>query len=147
LYLQLVIQMQAMISDGSSSLGIFKKPTQVLGFIKQALDTTSSTSDSSSSGENKKKERPHLDGFKLSRLSVVDNDEAGEPSDAEDSDDDLPDSERLTANDEMTETAINLLLSVLEGKEPPINLDSCVKAQFYYIRQLTKTCRLELSLS
>ncbi|KAF5369873.1 hypothetical protein D9758_001077 [Tetrapyrgos nigripes] len=114
LYLQLIIQMQGMISDGSSTTGtgIFKKPTQVLGFIRQALDTT--TSEPSSNSENKTNERSQLPQFKLSGLSLAHADETG--SDA-DSDDELLDSERFTADDEMTETAINLLLSLLEANE------------------------------
>ncbi|KAK7470681.1 hypothetical protein VKT23_002103 [Stygiomarasmius scandens] len=113
LYLQLIIQMQAVMSEGSSTSGIFKNPAQVLGFIRQALDNITLISDESSV-KKEERERPQLD---IGRMHLVDDDESDERSEAGDSDDELPDSEKYTADDEMTETAINLLLSLLEANE------------------------------
>lgn len=85
------MQMQLQLLRGSSS-SILRKPEQLLLFIKQVLESTS---------ERTNDLQPH------SRL--------GDVEDGEDSDDDDPNSEIVKPNDEMVETTINLLLSVLES--------------------------------
>lgn len=52
-------------------------------------------------------------GLTMEDLQIVSNDE--ELSDGSDSDDEVPGTEGATSDTEMTETAVNLLLSVLEG--------------------------------
>lgn len=90
------MQMQLQLLGGSSS-SILKKPDQLLAFIKQVLESTSKDND---------------DASNASRFGVVD---TAEDSD-HDSDDEDPNSELVGPNDEMVETTINLLLSVLESK-------------------------------
>ncbi|KAJ3986901.1 hypothetical protein F5890DRAFT_1636144 [Lentinula detonsa] len=110
-YLQLIMQLQAEISDGSKSAGLFSKATQILAFIKQALETASSSPESVS---QKNVASPGKGKLRLSDLQLnSDEDRASEG----DSDDDLSDSEAFTADDEMKETSITLLLSVLEGND------------------------------
>ncbi|KAJ3794052.1 hypothetical protein GGU11DRAFT_759476 [Lentinula aff. detonsa] len=110
-YLQLIMQLQAEISDGSKSAGLFSKATQILAFIKQALETASSSPESVS---QKNVASPGKGKLRLSDLQLnSDEDRASEG----DSDDDLSDSEAFTADDEMKEMSITLLLSVLEGND------------------------------
>ncbi|KAJ4478038.1 hypothetical protein J3R30DRAFT_3290326 [Lentinula aciculospora] len=108
LYLQLIIQLQTDMSDSSKSAGLFSKHIQILTFIKQALETASSQSQS----VPLKKDVP-LRSVDL-RLNLQSEED---PASEGDSDDDLSDSEAFTADDEMTETSITLLLSVLEANE------------------------------
>lgn len=107
------MQIQTEMSDGSKSAGLFSKPIQILTFIKQALDTALTarpqvplpTKQKTSTGD-----------LRLSDLRLNVTVEEDPYSDG-DSDDDLDDSEAFTADDEMKETTITLLLSVLEGKD------------------------------
>ncbi|THV08587.1 hypothetical protein K435DRAFT_772052 [Dendrothele bispora CBS 962.96] len=112
LYLQMIIQIQTVMSEGSSASEIFKRPTQVLEFVRQALDTPPSLDTSSIKNQER---RPQLEIGSNNHLG--DDGDPDEGSDSADSDDELPDSERYTADDEMTETAINLLLSLLEANK------------------------------
>lgn len=82
------MQMQLQLLGGSSS-SFLKKPDQLLAFIKQVLESTSKDND-----------------------DVVDTTEDSD----HDSDDEDPNSELVGPNDEVVETTINLLLSVLESK-------------------------------
>lgn len=75
-------------------------------FVKHALDTTASTSSTNPID----KATSHVADMNL-HVSL----DEEQLSDA-DSDDDMEDSERFTPDDEMTETSINLLLSILEGQ-------------------------------
>lgn len=62
------------------------------------------------------KEADQVDDF-VAKLRISDPPEIADAADEDgDSDDDMPDSERFTADDEMTETSVNLLLSILEGE-------------------------------
>ena len=90
------MQMQLQLLRGSSS-SILQKPDQLLAFIKQVLESTSKHKD---------------DGLSANRLDVADTEEDSD----DDSDDEDPNSEVVGPNDEMVETTINLLLSVLESK-------------------------------
>ncbi|KAJ3722990.1 armadillo-type protein [Lentinula raphanica] len=114
LFLQLIMQLQTQISDSSKSAGLFSKPIQILTFIKQALETASPRSELVS--PKKKATSPGKGELRLSDLRLNPDDEENHDSEG-DSDDDLSDSEAFTANDEMKETSITLLLSVLEGNE------------------------------
>ncbi|KAJ3891226.1 hypothetical protein GG344DRAFT_88397 [Lentinula edodes] len=93
LYLQLIIQF-------SKSAGLFSKPSQILTFIKQALEAAASA-----------RPEPNYQKKKISN-----DEEDAEVSDG-DRDDDLSDSETFTADNQMEETLIILLLSVLEANE------------------------------
>jgi Required for nuclear transport of RNA pol II C-terminus 1 len=99
--------MQTQLSDGKTSSNILYKPTHLLSFIKHVLEPVDPN---------------HLKtpiGAKLEnaiRISELHPHEVeGELADEVDSDDDTPGSEIISADHEMIETAVNLLLSILEG--------------------------------
>jgi hypothetical protein len=122
LYLQLVVQIQTQLSSGDSSVNILKKPNHILAFIKHALQAS-----------QRKTEKPFVPqpktrtGLGLEDLRLAENEEEAEGSDGPDSDDEDADpdgdgNERPDAvGDDMTSTAVNLLLSVLEGKHPSLD--------------------------
>lgn len=113
LYLQLVVQMQNQMSASDSSLDILKKPDHVLSFIKHALQSSQQAS------ATRTPSRPATaSGLKLEDLRIVDADDEGvEPDSEADSDDeDEPSVPREGSDEEMTSTAVTLLLSVLEGE-------------------------------
>jgi hypothetical protein len=106
LYLQLIMQMQARLSDSKASGNMLKKPEQILTFIKHTL--------------NAARMKPvilddpdlhdDLEKLRLNRgPNIID------LTDEADSDDEMSDSEAFTTDDEMTETSVSLLLSILEG--------------------------------
>lgn len=100
------MQMQLQLM-GESSSSILRKPDQLLAFIKQVLESTTSQS----ADEVIESAIP-----KVNRLDIADI--GGKDSDDEeyDSDDDDPTSEVIKPDDEMVETTINLLLSILESE-------------------------------
>lgn len=115
------MQMQTQMSGTKSSSSILFKPTHLLAFVKHVLEPLptqppepirSRTRDSS----------PHIRLFP----NVSDDLE-----DEGDSDDDTPGSEVIGADDEMIETCINLLLSILEGAASLFDLPvhSCSNVQ------------------
>ncbi|KAF9451696.1 hypothetical protein P691DRAFT_723445 [Macrolepiota fuliginosa MF-IS2] len=107
LYLQIIMQMQKQLSEGTTS-NILKKPQQMLTFIHHVLESANS----SFSSEVRDTEQSRLE----EKLKFIPT--APEVEDVEgDSDDDMPDSEIVRPDDELTETAISLLLSVLEADE------------------------------
>ncbi|KAK7061701.1 RTP1-C1 domain-containing protein [Favolaschia claudopus] len=102
LYLQLVVQMQTQLSDGRSN--ILGKPANILSFVKQALESAGPESEPRAAA-------PLASPFKLNLESDEEVDGEG------DSDDDTPGADIISPDDEMVETAINLLLAVLEANE------------------------------
>jgi hypothetical protein len=99
--------MQTQLSDGKSSSNILYKPAHLLSFIKHVLEPMDPD--------------PHKthDRAKLASVLRLDGlhtrDVESELADEGDSDDDTPGSEVIGADHEMIETALNLLLSILEG--------------------------------
>lgn len=104
--------MQTEMPDSSKSAGLFSKPIQILTFIKQALDTALTAHPQ----VLRPKQKTNAGDLRLSDLRLNVTVEEDPYSDG-DSDDDLDDSEAFTADDEMKETTITLLLSVLEGED------------------------------
>lgn len=102
LYLQIIVQMQDQISGDSSPQGILKKPELVLQFIKHVLEP-SSTALRSISGQN----------LGLADLRIIPEDEPSVSGDS-DSDDERPEKTDSNPDEDMTETAISLLLATLE---------------------------------
>lgn len=101
------------MSTSDSSLDILKKPDHILSFIKHALQTSQQQALSKYAHSE-----PATDaGPKLGDLRIVDADEDDEDDILEgDSDDeDEPSVPREGTDEEMTSTALSLLLSVLEG--------------------------------
>jgi hypothetical protein len=97
--------MQKHLSEGTTS-NILKRPQQMLLFIHHVLEST--------------KASPNLEPppggsrFEQSLRFIPATSEASEEGD---SDDDISDSEVSRPDDELVETAVNLLLSVLEGRK------------------------------
>jgi len=102
--------MQMQMSGGGSK-SILNKPEHILSFVKHALETGTVTSMPSS--VHKKSETQKTRGLTVNDLRIVD-DEEDRATDS-DSDDEVPGLEGVRSDDEMTATALNLLLSVLEG--------------------------------
>ncbi|KAF7332143.1 RTP1-C1 domain-containing protein [Mycena kentingensis (nom. inval.)] len=101
LYLQIVVQMQQQLADGPST--ILGKPKHMLSFIRHTLDPQSS---SGSQPPTISARNP----FDFGLQSKDDNLEGD--SDDEDSGENV-----VGVDDEMMETAINLLLAILEGNQ------------------------------
>jgi hypothetical protein len=102
-----------MSRDDSSSNNILRKPEHVLTFIKHALqsDTVQDTVPKQASVDPSSRQR-----LKMNDLRIIPEDDPAEDNDTEaDSDDETPGLPGARPNDEMTITALNLLLSILEG--------------------------------
>ncbi|KAI0638028.1 hypothetical protein C8Q77DRAFT_405922 [Trametes polyzona] len=109
LYLQLVLQMQKQISPDDAS-SVLKKPEHILTFIKHALDSQRQA-DHSPSGRKTFSDG----GLRLEDLHIT---PRGEPEEAEeegDSDDEEGEEGGEQGPNDMTSTAVKLLLSVLEA--------------------------------
>ncbi|KAL0579533.1 hypothetical protein V5O48_002462 [Marasmius crinis-equi] len=112
-YLQVIVQMQSTMSQ-DSKLGGFKKPIQILSFIKQVLEDAAITR----STPQEKDERPSNIPRLVAQMTLGNEPQTvGETDSDADSDDDMPDSEKRDIDTEMTETALNILLAVLEGNK------------------------------
>ncbi|KJA30045.1 hypothetical protein HYPSUDRAFT_125960 [Hypholoma sublateritium FD-334 SS-4] len=98
--LQIIMQMQKRLSEGTTS-NILQKPDHLLSFIFHVLDAAGMTLQAGTDAGPPR--RP--------RLPVEDTLEDA------DSDDEAPDSEVIGPDDELIETAITLLLSILEADE------------------------------
>ena len=95
----MIMQMQMRLSEGTTS-NILRKPDHLLSFIFHVLDAASMTLEAGAdAGPHRRPRSPVEDILE----------------DA-DSDDEAPDSEVIGPDDELIETAITLLLSILEGK-------------------------------
>ncbi|KAL4242026.1 Tango6 family protein [Abortiporus biennis] len=134
LYLQLIIQIQTQLSSSSTSSSsstapnILKKPDHILSFIKQALETAFSDKEKDKASKEKNGRRHDIRvnrGLRMEDLKIVDEideDEAYEEFEEGDSDDEdvVEDDEgeggtKKNSDEEMTSTAISLLLSILEA--------------------------------
>ncbi|KXN90255.1 hypothetical protein AN958_04046 [Leucoagaricus sp. SymC.cos] len=109
LNLQIIMQMQKQLSEGTTS-NILKMPQQLLSFIYHVLESANSAPP-----EGRRLETSELE----ERLKIVSLEPQGEDQleYAADSDDDMPDSEVNRPDDDLIETSLNLLLSVLEADE------------------------------
>ncbi|GLB33780.1 hypothetical protein LshimejAT787_0106640 [Lyophyllum shimeji] len=108
LYLQIIMQMQAQLTEGKSSTNILCKPTHLLFFVKHVLEPGAPVS---SRADEKPQQRSVMDTLRIFP------DEQDSILEEVDSDDEMPGAEILAADDEMIETAVNLLLSILEANE------------------------------
>lgn len=102
-----------MSRDGTSSSNILSKPEHVLTFIKHALQ-----SDIVQDAAPKQASVDPISRQGLTRddLRIVSEGDPDEDNDTEaDSDDETPGLQGARPNDEMIITALNLLLSILEG--------------------------------
>ena len=102
-----------MSRDGPSSDNLLSKPEHILSFIKHALQngTTQDTAPKQASESRKSRQ-----GLTMDDLRIVPEEKRDDDVDMEgDSDDETPSVQGAQPNDEMTITALNLLLSILEG--------------------------------
>ena len=122
LFLQLIVQVQAQMSkDGPSCSNILSKPEHVFSFIKHALrnDSTPQSPESKTGPNNSSVCR----GMTMDNLRIARKEEQDEDLDRDgDSDDETPNQEDAQPNNDMMITALNLLLSVLEGTTFHMNL-------------------------
>ncbi|KAJ3558366.1 hypothetical protein NM688_g970 [Phlebia brevispora] len=111
LYLQIIMKLQTQSESGESSFNILKQPEQILSFVKNALD---SGREERTGPESKARKQSH-EGLSLADLRIVEEeDEDEEPGEEGDSDDEGGGG-GIDLDEEMTSTALNLLLSVLEA--------------------------------
>ncbi len=101
------MQIQLQLSSGESSFNILKQPDHILSFIKHALDTATTK-------PTRQPEPSQRKGLNLDDLRIVEEIEDDE-SESNDSDDEEDSSNPSSGDEEMTSTALNLLLSILEG--------------------------------
>ncbi|KAF8524594.1 hypothetical protein BU17DRAFT_74714 [Hysterangium stoloniferum] len=102
LYLQLIVQMQSQLSET-----VLSEPEHILSFIKSALSLAPTPRPSA--------KPPMKKGLRLSDLRIIEPEEEIDRADSDDEDDLDELGESGGKKDEMTITAITLLLSVLEG--------------------------------
>ncbi|KAH0840124.1 hypothetical protein J3R83DRAFT_1101 [Lanmaoa asiatica] len=107
LYLQMIVQIQTQLSDDSSPINILRKPEHILSFVKHALGSRALHGTSSTL-----RKAEHLHGLGLEDLKIVDKAEDFGDSD---SDDEPGEPSSDQAENNMTGTAINLLLAILEA--------------------------------
>ena len=110
MYLQLIVQIQAQLADGSSSTNILKKPDHILMFVKHALEDTHVPRK-----PQLPVRRPKRTGLGLDDLWIVPNSDGEDEIGSGDSDDEDEGSVNVAPN-EITVTTLNLLLALLEGK-------------------------------
>ncbi|KZV65023.1 hypothetical protein PENSPDRAFT_745220 [Peniophora sp. CONT] len=117
LFLQLVVQMQTQMSDGPATTNILNKPEHILTFVKHVLDSVITSSTPHAQPPEAKTTKV---GIGLDDLRIVEEEEDDLPGvedegDSDDEDEDPEAKPKLPPDDEMTSTALNLLLSILEA--------------------------------
>ncbi|KAI0326655.1 hypothetical protein GY45DRAFT_69015 [Cubamyces sp. BRFM 1775] len=108
LYLQLVLQIQKQLSTDDAS-SVLKKPEHILTFVKHALENPRQ------SARNFAKQSSSNPGLRMEDLRIVSDDESEDESEDEEGDSDDEDGDQEHGSDDMTTTAVKLLLSVLEA--------------------------------
>ncbi|TFK75938.1 hypothetical protein BDN72DRAFT_891803 [Pluteus cervinus] len=108
LYLQIIVQMQNQLSKGNTTSNILSKPSHILQFIKHVLESTATRP-----VEPAPKSASPSIALRAPRIEELPDQDLSDG----DSDDDAPGSQVLNPDDEMVETTINLLLSVLEAND------------------------------
>ncbi|GJE84525.1 RTP1-C1 domain-containing protein [Phanerochaete sordida] len=156
LFLQLIVQIQNQLSSGDSAFDILKKPDHILSFIKHALQTATQDKKPPAKRETTTVKQT---GLKLADLRIVDVEEVSDDETVEgDSDDeDEPSGPREGSDEDMTSTALNLLLAVMEAN-PNLNtqttpildeifplLESLAKNSSEVIKPLAREARMVLT--
>lgn len=109
-YLQIIMKLQSGTDSSESPLSILKQSDQLLAFIKHALESAREQHTAGSA----KAARESSHGLNLSDLRII------EPEDEADTGGDSDDEDEGDTDEELTSTALNLLLAVLEGDSQPI---------------------------
>ncbi|KAH7916099.1 hypothetical protein BJ138DRAFT_1122026 [Hygrophoropsis aurantiaca] len=111
LYLQLIMQMQTRLAGSDSASNILSKPEHILSFVKHALESANAAETNTGAQRQKKSGS----GLRMEDLRIVPEEEET-VSEGGDSDDEEAGAEGTSAtDDDMTETAISLLLATLEA--------------------------------
>lgn len=105
--------MQGQLSNSNSSSNILAMPEHILSFVKHALESAA-VPESIIRGKRPTDERR----LRMEDLRIVDQYDSLSDQEVDSDDDDTP-ADAGFPDDEMTETAVNLLLSVLEGERMP----------------------------
>jgi hypothetical protein len=100
------MQIQSQLSEDKGSANMLSKPAHMISFIKQVLENSTSTP-SSSKADNKSRS-----GVESLRFVPEISNRTEQEGDSDDEDEDEVEKQ---ADDEMIDTALNLLLSILEG--------------------------------
>jgi len=109
LYLQVIMQMQKQLAETAGPSNILSKTEHILSFIKHALSPATAAQSPTSHGAQRKAN----DSLKIRDLRILP--EKDDLSDNGDSDDEDPRASDIFADEEMTDTAIDLLLAIFEG--------------------------------
>jgi hypothetical protein len=109
LYLQVIMQMQKQLAGSAGPSNILSKTEHILSFIKHALTQGIAAQPL----PNHSAQRKTSDSLKVGDLRIVP--EKDDLSDSGDSDDEDPHASGIFAEGAMTDTAIDLLLAILEG--------------------------------
>lgn len=121
------MQVQVTGDDGSGAQSsIFNEPDHVLSFVLHALESSVAPVTRSSSQAQMKGHS----GLSMDDLRIISDDgdevgdedtvqDDGDPQDSDDEDVEVPGVGKVQPDEEMTATALNLLLSILEGNKPP----------------------------
>lgn len=103
------MQMQTQLAESAGPSNILSKPKHILSFIKHALVSTTIVRPPVSHGvQHKTKDTLGTQDFRI----VL---ETNDSSDNGDSDDETPVTSDVSTDVDMTDTAVNLLLAILEG--------------------------------
>jgi hypothetical protein len=108
LYLQVIMQMQTHLTEKAGSSNILSKPEHILSFVRHAL-----TSVTTQHSINEGAQHEAADSLMIKDLRIVP--EKDSLSGGDDSDDEDTHTSGISIEDEMTSTAVDLLLAVLEG--------------------------------
>ncbi|KAF9649373.1 hypothetical protein BDM02DRAFT_1873427 [Thelephora ganbajun] len=131
LYLQLIIQVQTQLADAGSSTNILKKPEHILMFVKYALEDVQMSRKLPTPAR-----RPKRTGLGLDDLRIVPN--SDDEMDSGDSDDE-DEGSASTTPDEITVTALNLLLALLEANSGmSVRTNPALNDIFVLLEPLTK---------
>ncbi|OJT09025.1 hypothetical protein TRAPUB_50 [Trametes pubescens] len=151
LYLQLVLQMQTQLSSSDTS-GVLKKPEHILSFIKHALENPRQAEHPASTMKPTSNT-----GLRMEDLRIVPEEESDEFDEERDSDDEDEDGEQEHGPDDMTSTAVKLLLAVLDANPdlsartaPVLNdifslLEPISKAPEEELRSLAREARMVMT--
>ncbi|KAI0772085.1 hypothetical protein BD413DRAFT_52804 [Trametes elegans] len=108
LYLQLVLQAQKQLSTDHTS-SVLRKPEHILTFIKHSLESSTQSSPSPA------KKPKSTTGLRMEDLRIVEDNKDDSDLEGGDSDDEDEVGDQTRGSDDMTSTAVKLLLSVLEA--------------------------------
>jgi hypothetical protein len=103
------MQMQTQLAENTGPSNILSRSEHILSFINHALTSSATARPLKNQGARHKTK----DSLGMDDLRIVP--EKDDLSDSTDSDDETPPTSGVSTDDEMIDTAVNLLLAILEG--------------------------------